>query len=63
MPTYLTGSDNDPWIPTPAIAQTFAALSLSRAHLRDESFPGRAHEVSAAEIAVLDQMLTALAPM
>ena len=41
LPTYLTGSDNDPWIPTHAIAQTFAALSLSCAHLRDESFPGR----------------------
>jgi phospholipase/carboxylesterase len=60
LPTYLTGSDNDPWIPTTAFAQTFEALSLARAHLRAESFPGRAHEVSAAEITVLDQMLTAL---
>jgi phospholipase/carboxylesterase len=60
LPTYLTGSDNDPWIPTTAFAQTFGALSLARAHLRAESFPGRAHEVSAAEITVLDQMLMAL---
>ena len=62
LPTYLTGSDNDPWIPTYAFAQTFEALSLARARLHAESFPGRAHEVSAAEIAVLDQMLTALIP-
>jgi phospholipase/carboxylesterase len=62
LPIYLTGSDNDPWIPTTAFAQTFEALSLARAQVRAESFPGRAHEVSAAEIAVLDQMLAALAP-
>jgi phospholipase/carboxylesterase len=61
LPTYLTGSDDDPWIPTTAFAQTFEALSLARAHLRAESFPGRAHEVSAAEIVVLDQMFAALA--
>lgn len=62
LPTYLTGSDTDPWIPTYAFAQTFEALSLSRAHLRAESFPGRPHVVSAAEIAVLDQMLATVAP-
>ena len=55
---YLTGSDNDPWIPTYAFAQTFEALSLAGAQLRAESFPGRAHEVCPAEIAVLDRMLT-----
>ena len=58
---YLSGNDNDPWIPAAAFAQTVEELSRARALLRADSFPGRAHEVSAAEISVLDQMLTALA--
>ncbi len=61
LPTYLTGSESDPWIPAQAFAQSFDALCQAGARLRAESFPGRAHEVCAAEIAVLDKMLTALA--
>ena len=61
LPVYLTGSDNDPWIPTHAFAQTFQAPSAAGARLRAESFPGRPHEVSAAEIAVPDAMLATLA--
>ena len=61
FPVYLTGSNADPWIPIPAWAQAAEALNASGARLRVESFPGRAHEVSAAEVQVLDDMLQALA--
>ena len=61
LPVYLTGSNADPWIPIPAWAQAAEALNGSGARLRAESFPGRAHEVSAAEVQVLDGMLQALA--
>ena len=61
FPVYLTGSNADPWIPISAWAQAADALNASGARLRVESFPGRAHEVSAAEVHVLDDMLQALA--
>ncbi|NUB42779.1 dienelactone hydrolase family protein [Fertoebacter nigrum] len=61
MPVYLTGSDADPWIPLPAFAAAVEACGRARAQLRAECFPGRSHEVSRAEINVLDQMLATLA--
>ena len=61
LAVYLTGSDADPWIPAHAQAQAVEALANSRARLRSDVFPGRSHSVCAAEIAVLDGMLAALA--
>ena len=57
LPVYLTGSDADPWIPVEAFAEAALALGRSRAALRSDLFPGRAHEVSGAEIAILATML------
>ncbi|WP_207101742.1 alpha/beta hydrolase [Paracoccus shandongensis] len=57
LPVYLTGSDADPWIPVEAFAEAALVLGRSRAALRTDLFPGRAHEVSDAEIAMLAAML------
>ena len=61
MPVYLTGSNVDPWIPIKAWAEAAEDLNTSGARLRSETFPGRAHEVSDAEVRMLNQMLHALA--
>ena len=61
LPVYLTGGDADPWIPVSAFAEAAAAVGGAHARLRADLFPGRGHEVSAAEIAVLDAMLADLA--
>ncbi|SFD53202.1 alpha/beta hydrolase [Roseivivax sediminis] len=57
LPVYLSGGDADPWIPVEAMAD--AALDLARggAALRSDVFPGRPHEVSGAEIAILRAVL------
>ncbi|MCZ7889477.1 MULTISPECIES: alpha/beta hydrolase [Agrobacterium] len=57
MPVYLSGGDEDPWIPVSAF--TGAALSLGRrgARLRADVFPGRGHEISDAEITMLEGLL------
>lgn len=60
MPVYLTGGDRDPWIPLSAFAETAADLGGQGAALRADLFPGRAHEVSTAEIAMLAAMLADL---
>jgi phospholipase/carboxylesterase len=60
LPTYLTGADADPWIPAQAYGEAAQALSLARARLRSDVFPGRAHEVSDTEIGVFGTMLQAL---
>ena len=57
LPVYLTGSDADPWIPVEAFAEAVLVLGRSRAALRTDLFPGRAHEVSDAEISMLASML------
>lgn len=57
LPVYLTGSDADPWIPVEAFADAALVLGRSRAALRADLFPGRAHEVSGAEIAMLVAIL------
>lgn len=61
LPVYLTGGDADPWIPVQAFADAAAGLATARARLRADVFPGRGHEVSASELAVLDGMLRDLA--
>ena len=61
LPVYLSGGDADPWIPVSAFAEAAAALGHAHARLRADIFPDRPHEVSAAEIAILDGMLADLA--
>ena len=61
MPVYLTGGDADPWIPVHAYAEAANELALGGARLRSDIFPGRAHEISLPEIAMLDTMLEDLA--
>jgi phospholipase/carboxylesterase len=61
LPTYLTGSDADPWIPISAMAEALADLGRQRLQLRADILPGRGHEVSDTEIAMLDGMLADLA--
>lgn len=61
LPVYLTGSDQDPWIPVSAFAEASEALGRARARLRCELFPGRPHQASEMEVAALDAILTDLA--
>jgi phospholipase/carboxylesterase len=61
LPVYLTGSDKDPWIPVDAFANAAAALARARARLQCDIIPDRAHEVSAREIATLDELLSDVA--
>lgn len=60
-PVYLSAGSADPWIPVAAFAEAAAELALAEARLRCDVFPGRAHEVSDAEIAMMDGILTDLA--
>lgn len=61
IPVYLTGADADPWIPLDAYEGLAADLHRSGARLRCDLFPGRAHEISAPEVAVFAAMAEALA--
>jgi phospholipase/carboxylesterase len=60
LPTYLTGADADPWIPTKAYGEAAQDLARAGARLRSDIFPGRDHEVSDTEIAMFKNMLAAL---
>lgn len=60
LPVYLSGADKDPWIPLPAYAGAVFELGAARARLRTDLFPGRQHEVSDTEIAVLQAALDQL---
>jgi len=60
LPVYLTGGDNDPWIPVGAFAEATADLGRAQARLRADLFPGRQHTSSAPECAVLADILTRL---
>lgn len=57
LPVYLTAGQDDPWIPLPAFAQAMVELGRGGARLRADVFPGRPHEVAAAEIAMLATVL------
>lgn len=61
LPVYLSAGSADPWIPLAAFAEAAAALGAARAQVRCDVFPDRPHEVSAAEIAMLDGVLLDLA--
>ncbi|GGE11382.1 phospholipase/carboxylesterase [Gemmobacter megaterium] len=60
LPVYLTGGDDDPWIPVGAWAEAALALGRRGGALRADLFPGRGHEVAVAEIAMLRAMLADL---
>ena len=61
LPVWLTTGQDDQWIPLPAFAQAVVALGQAGARVRAEIFPARPHEISAAEIALLDGILDGLA--
>jgi phospholipase/carboxylesterase len=61
LPVYLSAGSDDPWIPVQSVADTAAELGKQGAALRCDVFPGRAHEVSDAEVAMLDSVLADLA--
>ncbi len=61
LPVYLSAGSADPWIPVQAFADTVTELGRAEAKLRADVFPSRPHEVSAAEIAMLDGLLMDLA--
>ena len=60
-PVYLSGGDADPWVPLSAFADAAQSLGARGVKLRADLFPGRAHEVSDAEIGMLDAILADLA--
>ena len=61
LPVWLTAGQDDPWIPLPAFAQAVVAPGQAGAQVRAEIFPARPHEISTAEIALLDGILGGLA--
>lgn len=61
LPVYLSAGQDDPWIPLSAFAQAAVELGQGGAMLRADVFAGRPHEVSDAEIAMLDCVLSDLA--
>ncbi len=61
LPVYCTNGDDDPWIPTWAFQKAVGQLIGAGARVRSDVFPGRDHEVGAAEIAVLDALISDLA--
>jgi phospholipase/carboxylesterase len=61
LPVYLSAGQDDPWIPLTAYAQAVVELGQGGAGLRTDVFPGRPHEISAPELAMLDSVLADLA--
>ncbi|OYX01980.1 MAG: phospholipase, partial [Rhizobiales bacterium 32-66-8] len=61
LPIYLSGSDGDPFIPLDAMLDAARGLGDRGVSLRADVFPGRAHEASDAEIAMMGGMLADLA--
>lgn len=61
LPVYLTAGSTDPWIPVHAFAEAATELGHAGAKLRCDVFPDRPHEISDAEIAMLETILTDLA--
>ncbi|KAA9005556.1 alpha/beta hydrolase [Histidinibacterium aquaticum] len=61
MPVYLTNGDEDPWIPVWAYQKSVGDFVAAGARVRCDILPGRPHEISAVEIAVLDRLIADLA--
>ncbi len=60
LPVYASCGTDDPWIPLPAFMGLCAELAGCGARLRADVFPGRAHDICAAEIAALAEMIAGL---
>lgn len=50
MPAYFGVGDPDEWVPVHRVHDTAAAYRAAGAHVTVEVFPGRPHEISAAEV-------------
>lgn len=61
LPTYLSGSDGDPWIPLTAFSHAVQELGAAQARVRADVFPKRGHEATDTEVAVLEVTLRELA--
>lgn len=61
LPVYLSGGDVDPWIPVEAFSEAALEIGRASARLRCDLFPSRGHEVSDAEITMLQSVLDDLA--
>lgn len=60
LSVYASCGDEDPWIPQTAYHHMLGDLTRAGARIRTDMFPGRPHEVTDTEIAVLSEMLTSL---
>lgn len=61
LPVYASCGDEDPWIPQAAYHRMLSDLTRAGARIRTDMFPGRPHEITDTEIAVLSDMLADLA--
>ena len=61
LPIYCTNSDDDPWIPTWAYLKAQGELIAAGARIRTDILPGRAHEISAHEVAAVNALCAAVA--
>ncbi|MEQ6247257.1 dienelactone hydrolase family protein [Sulfitobacter sp. HNIBRBA3233] len=61
LPVYASCGDEDPWIPENAYHHMLGDLTRAGARIRSDLFPGRPHEVTDTEIAVISDMLANLA--
>lgn len=61
LPVYASCGDADPWIPLADFTLAAGDFARAGARVRTDVFPGRGHEVSATEVAMLAGMLADLA--
>jgi phospholipase/carboxylesterase len=60
LPVYISAGSADPWIPLSAFSDAVRELGAGGAKLRADVFSGRAHEVSDAEVTMLDSVIADL---
>jgi dienelactone hydrolase len=51
MPAYFGVGDPDEWVPVDRVHDTAAAFRAAGAEVTVEVFPGKPHDISAAEVA------------
>jgi predicted esterase len=61
LPVYMSNGDADPFILLPSFTDTLRDVAAARARVRCDLFPGRHHQMSPPEIAMLDAILRAVA--
>jgi predicted esterase len=61
LPVYMSNGDADPFILLPSFTDTLCDVAAARARVRCDLFPGRHHQMSPPEIAMLDAMLRSVA--